>query len=281
MRLLGISSHINLIHHRWRTRDIEGDQFRQSTSLSKPDAVPPRDRLGASRYAQHLPFQVFCCESGTHVVDPAQSYYRNIFYRAGSDYHNLSRADPVPVRGGDAPCLDSSQAWFCRDLWVDKAREGVGEVDSVNEGGPAGAMFMRRAENIIDVAARDPLMEARDAVVKPGGVGRGQVEPVDADANAGSDYDAMPEQDGDGPNLEPLEPGRLSIPNSVFRPARILVNPRCPTTYAGVSHTQLALDLFGDGDSKEQARSSAERRAKYVLEDWEGAPESFVCQEQR
>ncbi|KAJ7431962.1 hypothetical protein B0H11DRAFT_2297924 [Mycena galericulata] len=53
---------------RWRTRDIDGDQFRQSKSSSKAEAVPPRDRFGASRYAQHLPFQIFCCESGTHVV---------------------------------------------------------------------------------------------------------------------------------------------------------------------------------------------------------------------
>jgi len=49
------------------------------------------------------------------------------------------------------------------------------------------------------------------------------------------------------------------------------------TTYAGVSHTQLALDLFGTGDDDEAQVNAT----KYVLEDWDGAPESFVCQEQR
>lgn len=271
-----------LIVYRWRTRDIEGDQFRQSKSSSKPDAVPPRDRQGATRYAQHLPFQVFCCESGTHVVDPEQSYYKGISYRAGTDFHNVSKADGVPNRDPDAPCLDSSQAWFCRDLWVRSARDAMEEVDNANNAGPM------RKRQVIEVAARDPMMlQARDAVkinagggeeeVDDDGVGRrqGKVPGVDPDANAGSDYDAMPAEEG-GEDVPPPEPARLSIPNSLFRPARILVNPRCPTTYAGVSHTQLALDLFGDGDD---AASVGVR--KYVLEDWEGAPESFVCQEQR
>ena len=70
----------------------------------------------------------------------------------------------------------------------------------------------------------------------------------------------------------------FAIPNSVFRPARILVNPRCVTTYAGVSHAQLARDLFGP---PEESNIDKGMREKYVLDDWEGAPESFVCQEQR
>jgi hypothetical protein len=106
------------------------------------------------------------------------------------------------------------------------------------------------------------------------GLIRRQEPDIDADANAGSDYDAMP--DSDIPLAE--VPPRLSIPNSVFQPARILVNPRCVTTYAGVSHTQLALDLFGP--EREEVWPDA-GTGKYVLEDWEGAPESFVCQEQR
>lgn len=270
------------MHSRWRTRDIEGDQFRQSKSSSKPDGVPPRDHQGALRYSQHLPFQVFCCESGTHVVDPSQSYYRGISYRAGTDFQNLSRSDSVPKRDPDAPCLDSSQAWFCRDLWVQSARDAMDEVDRANLAGAR-----RRRRNVIEVAARDPMMiEARDAVK----VIIGQAEEVDddaadrrkkankvvdPDANAGSDYDAMPVEDG-GEEVPPAEASTLLIPNSVFRPARILVNPRCPTTYAGVSHTQLARDLFGEGD--DDSLSSA---GKYILDDWEGAPESFVCQEQR
>jgi hypothetical protein len=98
----------------------------------------------------------------------------------------------------------------------------------------------------------------------------------DPDANAGSDYDAMPAEEG-GEEVPPAEIPKKLIQNSTFRPVRILVNPRCPTTYAGVSHTQLARDLFGNDDDKDRGVSSG----KYVLEDWEGAPESFVCQEQR
>lgn len=267
---------------RWRTRDIEGDQFRQSKSSSKPDAVPPRDRQGAIRYGQHLPFQVFCCESGTHVVDPSQSYYRGISYRGGTDFQNLSKGDGMPVRDPDAPCLDSSQAWFCRDLWVRSARDAVKEVEKANNEG------MRRRDIIEEVVARDPFLEARDPAkvlvgeeeVNDDGADqrKQQGQKVDPDANAGSDYDAMPVEDGgeEVPPAEAVGSNRFSIPNSVFRPARILVNPRCPTTYAGVSHTQLARDLFGEGEDNVLSSSG-----KYVLDDWEGAPESFVCQEQR
>jgi hypothetical protein len=269
--LLGVYLKVHTVF-RWRTRDIEGDQFRQSKSSSKSDAVPPRDHQGAARYAQHLPFQVFCCEAGTHVVDPEQSYYKGISYRAGTDYHNLSRAEGMPIREPDAPCLDSSQAWFCRDLWVRTARDAMAEVDKANN---AGGM---RKRGIIEVAAMDPMMEGRDVAKANEVVGKRQGQEVDLDANAGSDYDAMPAEEGgeDVPSL--AEPPRLSIPNSVFRPARILVNPRCPTTYAGVSHTQLALDLFGDGDETSSPGGGVK---KYVLDDWDGAPESFVCQEQR
>ena len=88
----------------------------------------------------------------------------------------------------------------------------------------------------------------------------------------------MPDSDLDGDlSTSDERIPNLSIPNSVFRPARILVNPRCVTTYAGVSHTQLALDLFGNDKGDVQTG----RDSKYVLDDWEGAPDSFVCQEQR
>lgn len=266
---------------RWRTRDIEGDQFRQSTSKSQPDSAPPRDTLGAQRYAQHLPFQVFCCESGTHVVDPAQSYYRGVYYRAGSDFQNLSLSVDAAARDPDAQCLDSSQAWFCRDLWVLTAKDAMTDTD--NELNPG----VMRKRSVVEVAAFDPMMEKRDAVIVKGadgaedevndkGENRRQNKKTDPDANAGSDYDAMsPEEGGEEvPSAQDFE--KLAIPNSMFRPARILVNPRCPTTYAGVSHTQLARDLFGEGDDAPKADT-----AKYILEDWDGAPESFVCQEQK
>jgi hypothetical protein len=118
-----------------------------------------------------------------------------------------------------------------------------------------------------------PTVKKRDLHDDWQELARRQLE-KDLDANAGSDYDAMP--DSDVPLAE--VPVRFSIPNSVFRPVRILVNPRCVTTYAGVSHTQLALDLFGP---EREVVGPEGGEGKYVLEDWEGAPESFVCQEQR
>ncbi|TFK51443.1 hypothetical protein OE88DRAFT_1659478 [Heliocybe sulcata] len=273
---------------RWRTRDIIGDQFRQSPSSSTPDAGPPRDKLGSARYAQHLPFQVFCCESGTHVVDPAQSYYQGIFYRAGTDYWNatgslgrsgdpdanrqsLGQSTAPPDRAGNAPCLDSSQAWFCRDLWVSKAREGMKE----EEFGDAVEVNNARAKKM---RKREPEPEPEEENERRQQAGGREVDP---DANVGSDYDAMPDSEGDENldlDLPPDDDSHLSVPNSVFRPARIMINPRCVTTYADVSHTQLALDLFGPERDND---SPLEGVGKYVLEDWEGAPESFVCQEQR
>ncbi|KAF7760847.1 CAZyme family GT69 [Agaricus bisporus var. burnettii] len=292
---------------RWRTRDIEGDQFRQSRSTSKPDAVPPRDKQGALRYAQHLPFQVFCCESGTHVVDPTQSYYKDIKYRSGTEFYNLSRADGVPVRNSDASCLDSSQAWFCRDLWVQAARDAIEEEgdrvgSGANAGGGGAKVRKRNDEEVkedmdedenqnlelekqeleekqhhreeikVAVAGIEGLEEVNDG-------GAADRKKSDPDANAGSDYDAIPPEEGGEDVPPPPEFDKLLIPNSAFRPARILVNPRCPTTYAGVTHTQLARDLFEarEGEDKDKPLTSG----KYVLDDWEGAPESFVCQEQR
>lgn len=261
---------------------MDGDQFRQSKSSSKPEAGPPRDKEGATRYALHLPFQVFCCESGTHVVDPAQSYYRGISYRSGENYHNLSTSDSVPEWDPEAPCMDSSQAWFCRDLWIDAAKDGMRDQGMGNGGGmawldPDGdeteAYEPRRVVQTKPKAKRDAVMGDDPAPLKR------QANPPesDADANAGSDYDAMPDSDVELPDAPP--PSRLSIPNSAFRSARILVNPRCVTTYAGVSHTQLAQDLFGEEDA--DGAESSRVGGKYVLDDWESAPDSFVCQEQR
>ncbi len=251
--------------------------------------MPPRDKEGAQRYAQHHPFQVFCCESGTHVVDPAQSYYKGISYRAGNNFHNLSRPDSVPVRDESSACLDSSQAWFCRDLWVRTAGDAMAEVDRANGASPGKAR--RRDVNTNKNRRRDEgqaQKQIRDEVEVNVGDGA-NIEEVndggqadrkkkDPDANAGSDYDAMPAEEG-GEEVPPPEQIKLSIPNSVFRPARILVNPRCPTTYAGVTHTQLARDLYGEKDGNEKDKSAIS--GKYVLDDWEGAPESFVCQEQQ
>ncbi|EJD38143.1 hypothetical protein AURDEDRAFT_92020 [Auricularia subglabra TFB-10046 SS5] len=324
---------------RWRTRDMDGDQFRQSKSSSRPEAGPPRDKNGAARYALHLPFQAFCCESGTHVVDPAQAYYAGIRYRAAETFHNLSLSRPVPDWDPDAPCMDSTQAWFCRDLWVHAAREGI-RAEAADKGGrraawkdvagdaqrgwahkkqPADATpaEKRKVKRDVPPPAKEPPAPAQAAVNKDpppappappppppannkppaapaankppppaaaavAGEEKLPVNPVqakvpgtDADANVGSDYDAMPDTDE---GLDPIV-SRLLIPNSAFRPARILINPRCVTTYAGVSHTQLARDLFGD--DKDDVKDPLKAGSKYVLDDWEGAPDSFVCQEQR
>lgn len=157
---------------------------------------------------------------------------------------------------------------------MNSAREGVKDVEKAAGNRNLAWGTGEDAEGVrIDGGHAAAVAKKKRAEV-PGQHARRQLPEVDADANAGSDYDAMPDSD------VPLANDtftRLSIPNSVFSPARILVNPRCVTTYAGVSHTQLALDLFGP----EKDEDGPGGLAKYVLDDWEGAPESFVCQEQR
>lgn len=217
-----------------------------------------------------------------HVVDPAQSYYAGLIYRAGTDFQNVSRVEGAHVRGPEAPCLDSSQAWFCRDLWVWSA--SLDDPPGVSAGvtGPDG----KKKREVVEVAAGDAWMEGKDGKVvevrakadmeveERQGKAQAAAVAADADANAGSDYDAMPKEQGGEEVPTALEPAYAAVPNSAFRPARILVNPRCVTTYAGVSHTQLAQDLFGDPDG------GMSHAKKYVLDEWEGAPDSFVCQEQ-
>ena len=60
--------------------------------------------VGSQRYAKHLPFQVFCCESGTHVVDPAQSYYAGISYRAGINVYNATLSSATLLISGMGKC---------------------------------------------------------------------------------------------------------------------------------------------------------------------------------
>ncbi|OCH87759.1 hypothetical protein OBBRIDRAFT_795930 [Obba rivulosa] len=260
---------------RWRTRDINGDQFRQSKSssisTSPLTSVPPRDAVGAQRYTQHLPFQVFCCESGTHVVDPAQSYYAGVVYRSGTDFHNASTPTSPLTREPEAKCLDSAQAWFCRDLWVAKAREGLHAIAPEAEAHQS--TRVKRADDDNDDSSVPIVDEEPLAPRQPQAA-----QQEDLDANAGSDYDATDLPLADPPPSEADEIDRFTIPNMDFLPARILVNPRCVTTYAGVSHTQLALDLFGPPDSDEREGMV---KGKDVLEQWQGAPDTFVCQEQQ
>jgi hypothetical protein len=166
--------------------------------------------------------------------------------------------------------MDSSQAWFCRDIWVDVAKNNVRLIDQPSR--PE-----RQAPSVASGVKRQ--VEVQDNVDPP--VKKPAVDPAivpakdQGDANAGSDYDAMP-----GSSPPPLEDSETSfaVPNSHFEPARIIINPRCVTTYAGVSHTKLANDLFGpDNDDGVGGYDSR----KYVLEEWKAAPDSYVCQEQR
>jgi hypothetical protein len=107
---------------------MDGNLFRGSKSTSPIDEAPPRDAVSIKRYAQHLPFQVFCCESGVHIIDPSQSFYQGLTYRSSIEHgiFNISAAeDGKAPKWSEGPCMDSAQMHFCRDLWMLSAREGV------------------------------------------------------------------------------------------------------------------------------------------------------------
>ncbi|KAH8116712.1 hypothetical protein DFH11DRAFT_1125603 [Phellopilus nigrolimitatus] len=83
----------------------------------------------------------------------------------------------------------------------------------------------------------------------------------DSDENVGSDFDAMPDTgEGEADDAAAGEDDALadafSIPNGVFCAARILLNPRCVTTYAEVSHAQFVFDLFGPDKDGEDGPGS-------------------------
>jgi hypothetical protein len=125
---LSFFSALCLLGYSWRTRDMDGNLFRGSKSTSPIDEAPPRDAASIKRYAQHLPFQVFCCESGVHIIDPSQSFYQGISYRSSIEHgiFNISAAeDGKAPKWSEGPCMDSAQMHFCRDLWMLSAREGV------------------------------------------------------------------------------------------------------------------------------------------------------------
>jgi pyruvate/2-oxoglutarate dehydrogenase complex dihydrolipoamide acyltransferase (E2) component len=216
--------------------------------------------------------------------------------------------------------MDSAQVWFCRDLWVDAAKNGGGNkpgggrghrrgthkraLDSVREN--LGPLFKRDAEPAPKAdekrdAAPEPVPEpAPEAaeekkINKPAkGGDKAKEEKKDEDPaerkdrredgsdktagdNVGSNLDAM-EEDASNPAPEALKNDEHTylFPNSAYEAARILVNPRCLTTYGGVSHTKLALDLFGGRHGH-----SHTAKQNLVIDEWQGAPDSFVCQEMR
>ncbi|KAG8753056.1 Cryptococcal mannosyltransferase 1 [Serendipita sp. 396] len=267
---------------RWRARDMEGDVFRRAKSSASADSGPPRHQTSAARYGSHLPFQVFCCESGTHVVDPAQSYYKGIKYRHGTHFYNSTQESLVIEWDRTQPCQDSSQTWFCRDLWVDAAREGPQGQQSDSKADPPWeedgnknqpqrpAMDDRTSSPSHPLPVEQNIWKRAPAAEPVG--------PLNEEVKAGSNADAMPE--GAVEEALPEEEQVSGIPNTQYRPARILMNPRCVTTYAGVSHSKLALDLFGDGERDEDDFDGT-KGGKYTLHQWESAPSSFACQEMR
>ncbi|GAA5937651.1 hypothetical protein JCM1841_000243 [Sporobolomyces salmonicolor] len=116
-----------IYNDRWRTRDMDGNLFRGSKSTSPIDEAPPRDAYGGARYTLHLPFQVFCCESGTHIVDPHKSYYHGITYQSSVEgvFNTSAATDGKTPRWSEGPCMDSAQLHFCRDMWMASYREGI------------------------------------------------------------------------------------------------------------------------------------------------------------
>ena len=205
--------------------------------------------------------------------------------------------------------------WFCRDLWTDAAKDGLKEkgrkghqnqrltggkhkrdIPLVDVGGDEDGFISthtpsKRDAADVDVEAK-PKVEPMGAKAEPKVAVEQQAQAAveqpkkgdgkrAEDEQSSSDQDAI-DEDASNPAPEPLKPQDLPasaflIPNTAFTAARILVNPRCVTTYGGVSHTQLALDLFGG----ERDEALEHRGGNYVLEDWSGPPDSFVCQEMR
>lgn len=124
-----------VFNDRWRSRDLDGNLFRGSKSTAPLQEAPVMEAEAQRRYGNHEPFQVFCCESGVHIVDPAQSYYEGISYRSGIDQGVFNASDATEEKApkwSEGPCMDGAQTHFCRDLWLLAARKGVNRVQ---EGG--------------------------------------------------------------------------------------------------------------------------------------------------
>ena len=271
-----------------------------SSARPNPTPNPKLDPL-ATKWERNgsqiiFPFRCSAANPAPNIVDPEQSYYRDIEYRASPYSHNLSTTQQQPNWDSETQCMDSTQMWFCRDLWTDAAKGGL------KEGRRSGhqkyargnkrdlTKFTKRdfVDRELELQVAERQVEVERSEEGSGGLekrqGPGQPparqDEDKGDEDVGTDVDAIDEDTSD-PAPAPLKPQDLPasaflIPNSAFTAARILVNPRCVTTYGGVSHTQLALDLFGS------THDDAERgEGNYVLEDWAGPPDSFVCQEMR
>lgn len=185
--------------------------------------------------------------------------------------------------------------WFCRDLWSDAATGGLkdgkraGHVKLNGHRRGLGDAPKKRELGVVEEAYNpDPKVKITETEDGPKAVankedpglqrrqmGGNNQEHTTADDEQGTDVDAIDEETQEPPEPLELPASAYLVPNSAYTPARILVNPRCVTTYGGVSHTQLALDLFGNRDEPQHTGGN------YVLDDWAGPPDSFVCQEMR
>lgn len=200
---------------------------------------------------------------------------------------NLSSTELPPDWDPEYQCMDSTQMWFCRDLWTDAAKDGLkgskGGFGKVPVGHNRKVGHKKRDEVPAESNAEPASLhedEKDEAAIKQAvEFAKRQNIKDDKEQDSGTDNDAMDESE-ENAAPEPinaqdqLPASAFLIPNAAFTPARILVNPRCVTTYGGVSHTQLALDLFG-------TKGHEDSSGKYALEDWMGPPDSFVCQEMR
>lgn len=227
-------------------------------------------------------------------MDPEQSYYRDISYRASPLSHNLSTTQEQPDWDPETQCMDSTQMWFCRDLWADAATGGLKDGKRAGHVKLSGGhkrgledVKMKKRDTVEGDYNPDPEVRILEKEEGPVAVAKAEKpdwkrqmggknqEPPTADDEQGTDVDAIDEESQEAPEPLELPASAFLVPNSAYTPARILVNPRCVTTYGGVSHTQLALDLFGNRDEQQHTGGN------YVLDDWAGPPDSFVCQEMR
>ncbi|KAH8105710.1 hypothetical protein DFH11DRAFT_1843917 [Phellopilus nigrolimitatus] len=219
-------------------------QFNLSSAAS---AGPPRDPAGAARYAQHLPFQVFCCESSTHVVDHAQTFYTGLTTRAcrsrTSARRTTCRASTARRPPRTRACVPSrgTRARWAR-AWIQPGWGAAKPMEAaVAAGENARRRHAKRAEEAAEEGEEASRAEEDEQVNRAeegehgSRVDEGHVQcqrpPGDLDANLGSDFDAMPDTgEGEADSAAAGEDDALadtfSIPNGVFRAARILVNPQ-------------------------------------------------------
>ena len=189
---------------------MDGNLFRGSKSTSPVDEAPPRDAVSIKRYAQHLPFQVFCCESGVHIIDPSLSFYQGITYRSSIEHgiFNISAAeDGKAPKWSEGPCMDSAQMHFCRDLWMLAAREGV-RVDAKKARDRERKGLPRGLSDEMEKIVKNVAPQYAPAERSSGGIlGFGKKKPPVIDSKLAEDDEGEDwEEDEEGEEGEEAEP---------------------------------------------------------------------------